>query len=239
MPQPPRHKLALVTGAAGALGQELVAQLMAIGFDCVALDRNRRALERMHDRMHDSMADGAQPPLVVPFDLAGAGPQHYAELAQALQTRFGRIDLLIHAAAEFKSLTPLEHLDPEDWIEVLQTGLTGPFLLTQALLPMLRATVGSRVVWIADDPPGKKRAYWGAYGVAQAGREALAAILAAECAGSAAPRVCTIDPGAFHSELRSRAWPVENPLDLPTPAGAAREVLRQLELIDGGACDEP
>jgi len=232
MPHSPR-KVALVTGAAGALGQPLVSLLMRQGFDCIALDRNRRALERMHDQMHEQGAA----PLVVPFDLAGAGPQHHAELAQALSAQFDRLDLLIHAAAEFRSLTPIEHLDPVDWITVLQVGLTGPFLLTQALLPMLRATEASRIVWISDNPAGKHRAYWGAYGVAQAGRETLAAILQAEC-GHAFPTVVSIDPGAFHSELRSRAWPVENPLDLPTAQGAAREVLRELGLIEGGACDE-
>lgn len=236
MPNTPR-KVALVTGAAGALGQPLVQLLMGQGIDCIALDRNRRALERMHDRMHDQMQNQSGPPLVVPLDLAGAGPQHYAELAEALADQFQRLDLLIHAAAEFKSLTPIEHIDPEDWIKVLQTGLTGPFLLTQALLPMLRTTEGSRVVWISDNPIGKRRAYWGAYGVAQAGREALAAILQAEC-GHASPTSVSIDPGAFHSELRSRAWPVENPLDLPTAEGAAREVMRELGLLEGGAFNE-
>lgn len=232
MPNTPR-KVALVTGAAGALGQPLTSMLMQQGYDCIALDRNRRALERMHDRMHNQ----GEAPLVVPLDLVGAGPQHYAELAEALSTQFERLDLLIHAAAEFKSLTPIEHQDPEDWIKVLQTGLTGPFLLTQALLPMLRATADSRVVWISDNPIGKQRAYWGAYGVAQAGRGALAAILQAEC-GHASPTVISIDPGAFHSELRSRAWPVENPMDLPTAEGAAREVMRELGLLEGGAFNE-
>ncbi len=227
------RKVALVTGAAGALGQPLVSLLMQQGFDCIALDRNRRALERMHDQMHEQ----GEAPLVVPLDLAGAGPQHYSELSEALAAQFERLDLLIHAAAEFKSLTPIEHIDPQDWITVLQAGLTGPLLLTQALLPMLRATEGSRAVWISDDPPGKRRAYWGAYGVAQAGREALAAILRAECS-RAGPDVLSIDPGAFHSELRSLAWPMENPLDLPTAEGAAREVLRELGLVEGGACDE-
>ncbi|MGB0514282.1 MAG: SDR family NAD(P)-dependent oxidoreductase, partial [Wenzhouxiangellaceae bacterium] len=60
--------MALVTGAAGALGEALVEGLLARGLDCVALDRNRRALERLHDRLEAS-DDFDRPPLVVPLDL--------------------------------------------------------------------------------------------------------------------------------------------------------------------------
>ena len=102
------RKTALVTGAAGALGSALVEQLMRAGWDCIALDRNRRGLEQLHDRL---AAEG-DAPLVVPLDLAGAGPQHFDQLAESLEDQFGRLDALVHAAAEFKALTPLEHHRP-------------------------------------------------------------------------------------------------------------------------------
>ncbi|MDT8449511.1 MAG: SDR family NAD(P)-dependent oxidoreductase [Wenzhouxiangellaceae bacterium] len=224
------RRVALVTGAAGALGHALVARLMQAGPDCIALDRNRRGLEKMHDEFVASVAmDGA--PLIVPLDLAGAGPEQFAELAETLDAQFGRLDLLIHAAAEFRALAPLEHQPADEWMQVLQTGLTGPFLLSQALLPLMRRTPGSRMVWVADDPEGKCKAYWGAYGVAQAGRDALAAILAAECRRDG-PEVTLVDPGPFHSPLRSRAWPAENPAGLATADEAAATVLEVLETGD-------
>lgn len=223
MSEPTGKMTALVTGAAGALGGALVAQLMRAGWDCIALDRNRRGLEQLHDRL---AAEG-DAPLVVPLDLAGAGPQHYDELAESLQRQFGRLDALVHAAAEFKALTPLEHHPADDWMKTLQAGLTGPFLLTQALLPLMRATEGSRMVWIADDPEGRSKAYWGAYGVAQSGRAALARILAAECRRDG-PEIVEIDPGPFYSPLRSKAWPAENPDDLPTADQAAEKVMTAL-----------
>lgn len=216
-------KVALITGAAGALGTALVERLMRGGWDCIALDRNRRALEQLHDRM----ATEGRAPLVVPVDLAGAGPQHFEELAESLQEQFGRLDALVHAAAEFKALTPLEHQPADVWMQVLQTGLTGPFLLSQALLPLMRRTTGSRVVWVADDPQGRRKAYWGAYGVAQSGRAALAGIMAAECRRDG-PEVVEIDPGPFYSPLRSKAWPAENPDQLPTPEQAAGKVMAAL-----------
>src|SRR6056297_250304 len=219
MAEPTGKKTALVTGAAGALGSALVERLMQHGWDCIALDRNRRGLEQLHDRL---VTEG-EAPLLVPLDLAGAGPQHFDELAASLEEQFGRLDALVHAAAEFKALTPLEHHPADDWMKTLQTGLTGPFLLSQALLPLMRATEGSRMVWVADDPEGRSKAYWGAYGVAQSGRAALAQILAAECR-SDGPEIIEIDPGPFYSPLRSKAWPAENPDDLPTAAQAAEKV---------------
>lgn len=209
-------RVALVTGAAGALGSALVEQLMGAGWDCVAIDRDRRGLEKLHDRL----AGQGGAPLVVPLDLAGAGPDQFAELAGTLGERFGRLDAMVHAAAEFTALTPLEHHAADAWMQVIQAGITGPFLLSQALLPLMRGTAGSRMVWISDDPEGRRKAYWGAYGVAQSGRSALAAILAAECRKDG-PAVSVIDPGPFHSPLRSRAWPAENPAELCSAADAA------------------
>ena len=219
-----KRKVTLVTGAAGALGDALVEQFMAGGWDCIGLDRNRRGLERLHDRL----ASAGAAPLVVPLDLAGAGPQHFDELAGSLEEQFGRLDALIHAAAEFKALTPLEHHPADEWMKTLQAGLTGPFLLSQALLPLMRRTAGSRMVWVEDDPEDRQKAYWGAYGVTQSGRTALARILAAECRRDG-PEVIEIDPGPFYSPLRSKAWPAENPDDLPTAGQAAEKVMAMLD----------
>jgi len=219
----PERNVALVTGAAGALGGALVERLMADGWECIALDRNRRGLEQLHDRL----ASTGAAPLVVPLDLAGAGPQHFGELSGSLEAQFGRLDALIHAAAEFKALTPLEHHPADEWMKTLQAGLTGPFLLSQALLPLMRRNAGSRMVWVEDDPEGRQHAYWGAYGVTQSGRTALARILAAECRRDG-PDVVEIDPGPFYSPLRTKAWPAENPEDLPTAAQAAEKVMAVL-----------
>lgn len=224
----PGSRAALVTGAAGALGQALVEKLLQRGFDVIALDRNRRALERMHDRL----AESGRTPLIVPLDLAGAGPQHYAELAEALAGQFAGIDLVIHAAAEFSGLAPLQHADPEDWIKSLQAGVTGPFLLSQALLGAMRGRDGAQMLFVIDNPDEKKRAYWGGYGVSQSARVALASILAAECRHDGIT-VETVDPGPFFSPIRSRAWPAEDPASLPHAGAAAERVLAAVELAGG------
>jgi len=214
------NKTVLITGAAGALGQALVHGLTQADIDCVVLDRDLRGL----NKLHDELAAQGKPPLIAPVDLAGAGPDDYAELAEQLEDSLGRLDGLIHAAADFAALRPFDHVPPDEWINTLQAGLTGPFLLTQCLLPLMSRTSDSQTIWVNDDLDQVTGAYWGAYGVTQAGREALVKILKAECKQKGIA-VHGIDPGKFYSPLRSRIWPMENPTDLPTPEQAAAPIL--------------
>lgn len=213
----------LVTGAAGGLGRALVAALLAEGCDCIALDRNARGL----NQLHDELAAGGQPPALYPLDMTGAGPADYAALAEQVADQFGGLTGVLHAAAHFEALRPLEHQSAEEWFKTLQAGLTGPQLLNAALMPMLRAADRGIIVFVNNTQCLHKPARWGAYGVSQAGRRQMAQTLAAEL-GPRGPRVLEVDPGPFFSSLRSAAWPTDNPSELPSAADAAGQILRQI-----------
>ncbi len=219
------RSLWLITGAAGALGQALVRAALAAGHDCIALDRDRKGLERLHDAV---VAEGLPAPALMPMDLSGAGPDDFDQLADSIAGQFGQLDVLVHNAARFVALRPLAHTPPDEWMSILQAGLTGPWLLTTALLPLLKHSATARIVFIADRHCLEKPANWGAYGAAQAARVWLAQALATE-QGPRGPRVVEIDPGAFYSSLRAAAWPVATPQELPTAEHAAAAVFRQIE----------
>lgn len=214
----------LVTGAAGALGSEMVAQLLADDIECIALDSNARELDRLHDRLAEQ---GSRTPALMPLDLTGAGPDDYAQLAEVIEREFGGIDVLVHAAAVFVALRPLLHQPPDEWFRTIQTGLTGPFLLTAALMPLISAADAGRIVFINDGHCLDKPANWAAYGIAQAGRRQMARTLAAEI-GRHGPEILEIDPGPFYSRLRTAAWPSDSPEDLPTAAEAAGKVIARV-----------
>lgn len=215
----------LITGAAGTLGRELVRQVLSRGADCVALDRNVRGLNQLHDRLQE---EGLNPPALYPLDLVGASPDDYAKLHDTLVEHFGRLDVLVHAAAEFSALRPLEHQPADEWFKILQSGLTGPFLLTGALMPLLRQAERGQVVWINNGDCLEHPARWAAYGVAQAGRRQMVRSMAAEL-GPRGPRVLEIDPGPFFSPLRSAAWPAETQDELPAAEQAAAKIVEQLK----------
>lgn len=214
----------LITGAAGTLGSELVRQALLAGNDCIALDCNERGL----NRLHDELAVEGRPPALYPLDLAGAGPDDYEQLGAVIAEEFGRLDVLVHAAARFSALKPLEHQAGDDWFTTLQVGLTGPHFLTAALLPLLRAAPRGVIVLINNGLCLQQPARWAAYGICQAGRRQMAATLAAEL-GPRGPRVLELDPGPFFSPLRSAAWPTETADELPSAQSAAQAIHARID----------
>lgn len=209
----------LVTGAAGALGAALVERVMRDGADCIAVDRDQRGLEGLHDRLQESIG---RAPALMPMDLAGARPEDYERLAEAIASEFGRIDVLVHNAAAFEALRPMLQTEPGEWMRVLQTGVTAPFMLTAVLSSQMDAD--ARVVWVADGHCLEKPAGWGAYGVAQAARQQMIRILSAERAGRS-PAAVEVDPGPFYSRLRVAAWPSDSPENLPPLSEAVDRVV--------------
>src|SRR5690606_22766145 len=98
----------LVTGAHGGLGRAVALACAQAGATAVLLGRKSRRLEQVADAIEKAGGDA----LLYPLDLEGAVPDDYAELAARLGERPGRLDGVVHCAAEFAGLTPLEHTDP-------------------------------------------------------------------------------------------------------------------------------
>jgi NAD(P)-dependent dehydrogenase (short-subunit alcohol dehydrogenase family) len=189
------------------------------GATVVLLGRRVRNLERLHDAIAADPKIAASP-VLYPLDLEGATPDDYAELAQRIGDAYGRLDGLLHCAAEFRGLTPLEHTDPAAFARALHIGLTAPWWLTQALLPVLRKSQDASVVFVVDDPARVSQAYWGGYGLGQQGRGALVGMLHAELAGSPI-RIAGLQPGPMRTALRAKAYVDDQDRDARDPALAA------------------
>jgi NAD(P)-dependent dehydrogenase (short-subunit alcohol dehydrogenase family) len=206
-----RGRVVLVVGAAGGLGREAALACARAGASLVLLGRKVPKLNRVHDAV---AADGGEATLY-PLDLEGATPDDFAELAQRIDDRFGRLDGLLHCAASFPGLTPLEHTDPAMFARNVHVNLTARWWLTQACLPLLRRADDGAVVFAIDAPGRTGGAYWGAYGIVQPALEAMVAMLHAETASSSL-RVSGLQPGPMRTPLRARAYADER-------AAAARD----------------
>ena len=213
----------LITGAHGGLGRAVALACAAAGAMPVLLGRKSRRLEQAADTIERA---GGQA-LLYPMDLEGATPDDYLELAARLGEGVGRLDGLVHCAAEFAGLTPLEHTDPATFARALHVDLTARWWLTQACLPMLRAADAGTVVFVIDPAPCQSPAYWGGYGIAQHGLEALVTMLDAETA-STPLRIRALRPGPMRTPLRARAYAADADRVARDPAIAAADCLALL-----------
>lgn len=196
-----RDRVVLIAGAAGGLGAAAAVACARAGATTVLLGRKVAPLNRVYDA---AKAVGPEP-VLYPLDLEGASPDDFDQLAQALEGEFGRLDGLLHCAAEFRGLTPLQHTDPADFARAIHVDLTARWWLTQACLPLLAKAEAGAAVFVLDDPARTGSAFWGGYGIAQAGQVALVGMLQAEI-GAQGPRISGLQPGPMRTGLRAKAY---------------------------------
>ncbi len=204
----------LITGAGDGIGRTAALTCAQHGASVILLGRTAKKLEKVYD---ETERQGRPQPAILPLDLATATPSHYEQVAQTIENEFGRLDGLLHNAADAGTLTPLEHYTPDMWYRVMQVNLHAAWLLTRACLPLLHKSADASIVFTTADVGRKARAYWGAYGVSCFGLEGLMQILAEELASAGRIRVNSLDPGAVRTGLRSRLYPGENRDALPAP----------------------
>ena len=96
-------RVILVTGAAAGIGRAAALAFAQHGATLVLLDRQEKALEQTYDAIEQ--AGGAQPAIIT-LDLAKASLEHYQALQQQLEQELGRLDGLLHNAAELGELAP-------------------------------------------------------------------------------------------------------------------------------------
>lgn len=211
-----RDKVVLVTGANRGIGRSVAMQCARLGAQVVLCGRDVKGLEKVDDQIR---AEGGSPGTIVTLDLLKATIDDYRGLAAAVSQNFGRLDGLAHIAGLLGDMSSIEHYPALTWHNVMHVNLSAPFLMTQALLPLLRQTAGSSVVFASSSVGRTGRAHWGAYSVSKFGVEGLVQTLADECDGQ--PRVNAVNPGATRTLMRRSAYPAEDPTVLATPDDVA------------------
>ncbi len=226
-------KTILITGAAGGLGAALALQCVGDGADLILLDKNRRGLSDLSDTITDR---GLTPPGLYPMDLAGAGVDDFTDLVDTIQAEYGGLHALIHCAVDFDGLQPFEQVQPQEWLKSMQVNVNAPWLLSCAVLPLLKKSESGHLFFILDDLDTVTGAYWGAYGT---GKAALAGMVRQFDASlnNATVNVRGIFPGAMRTGFRAKVYHAENPLDQPEPAIAAEKIAAMLAV--GLSGDDP
>ena len=209
-------RVALITGASRGIGAALALELAKLGAQCVLVARTQGGLEEVDDAIR---AAGGKPPTLLPFDLQKA-EKDIDMIGPSIVQRFGRLDILVHNAGALNKLTPVAHIDPRDWAEVMAVNLTASWRLIRSCDPPLRTSDAGRAVFLTTGAAQNPRPYWGMYGAAKAGMEHLVATWATEVE-STPLRVNLVDPGRVATKLRAAAYPGEDQAKLAQPADVA------------------
>ncbi len=208
------ERVILVTGAGDGIGRAAANSFAAHGATVILLGRTIRKLEAVYDEIEQARHPQ---PAIYPMNLEGASPNDYEQLAHTVAREFGRLDGLLHNAAQLGVLTPLEHYDINLWYQVMQVNLHAPFLLTKACLNLMKQSSDASILFTSDSVGQKGRAYWGAYAISKFATEGIMQVLADELENHTAIRVNAINPGATRTTMRATAYPGEDPTKLPLP----------------------
>ena len=207
-------RVALVTGASRGIGAAAAIELARLGAHVVITARTQGGLEDVDDAIRTAGGTAS----LLPLDLADG--EQLDAIGPSLLQRFGRLDVLVHAAGALGKLTPVGHILPKDWASVVAVNLAASWRLIRTCDPLLRLAETGRAVFVTDARAREPRAYWGAYGATKAGMEHLVLTWADELRTTRL-RVNLFDPGTVATRLRIEAMPGEDPSTLPTPADVA------------------
>lgn len=211
--QPLLQQIIVITGASRGMGRALALHMAQQGATIILLGRSIKKLESVYDEI---VACGAPEPAIHPLDLLKMTPDDARLLAENIEKMFGRCDALIHNAGISGPITPLEHLPPHRWQEVIHLNLNAPYLLTHALLPLLGKSSAASVVFTTANEGVTGKAYWSAYSASKFGIIGLAQSLHEELENTTI-RVRCINPGTIRTALRVNAYPGRDPDEFPLP----------------------
>ncbi len=218
LPAPLSGRIALVTGASRGIGAATALALARAGAHVVAVARTVGGLEELDDAIR---AAGGTATLV-PLDLTDT--DGILRLAAALQERYRRLDVLIGNAGLVGPSSPLDHVQPKDWNQVMAVNVTANWHLIRAMNALLRASDAGRAVFISSGAAHNMRAYRGPYSVSKAALEALVRTYAAETE-STPVRVNLVNPGPTRTRMRAQVMPGEDPTTLPPPELVAEKIV--------------
>lgn len=189
-------RVVVVTGSGQGLGRAYAHRIAEDGGTVVIADVNEEKGEKVATEIINQ--GGA-----ARFEHLDIGdPKSCTELAEAVRGEFGAVHGLVNNAAIFSTIQmrPFWEIPLEEWDRLMAVNLRGPWLLTSALLPELKAAGGASVVNVASDAVWLGRSGYLHYVASKAGIAGMTHSMAHELGGDEI-RVNSISPGPTYTEV--------------------------------------
>jgi NAD(P)-dependent dehydrogenase (short-subunit alcohol dehydrogenase family) len=201
-------KVAVIVGASRGIGRATAILLASYGADLVVAARK---VEELKAVVREIIKMGRRC-LAVPTNIR-SGDQ-IQDLVSKAVNKFGRIDMLVNAAASNANATLCELVNLEEWAwdVVMNTNVKAYFLLCQAVAKIMIQQGGGAIVNIAGISGLEPEKNLGAYSVSKAAVMHLTRALAGEL-GKYKIRVNALAPGLTHTEFARVLWENEELID--------------------------
>jgi NADP-dependent 3-hydroxy acid dehydrogenase YdfG len=208
-------KTAVITGGGSGIGLALAQAFNRSGYSVVISGRDVKRLQSAVAELSKNNAKAQ----AIACDVRD--PASVQKLFQEVSARHETVNVLINNAGVAHALAPVEQLPVETWKQVIETNITGTFLVTRAALPLMRAggTIVNNLSIAAMRPFAGMSAYnaskFGALGFTQSLREELR---------EKGIRVLALLPGATSTDIWNQFW-ADAPKEKMIPAEAVAEAV--------------
>ncbi|CAA2102908.1 putative oxidoreductase YciK [Methylobacterium bullatum] len=219
MTKPLDGRIALVTGCSRGIGRAAALALAEAGAHIVAVARTQGALEELDDAIRQVGSSAT----LVPLDLTDFDA--IDRLGLSIHERWKKLDVVVGNAGILGNLTPLGHVTPKTWSQVMDINVTANWRLLRSMDPLLRMSDAGRAVFVTSGASQKCKAYWGPYSVSKAALDALVRTYAAETETTPI-RAMLLNPGPLRTSMRKAAMPGEDETTLKTPDDLAPHFVR-------------
>ena len=206
-------KTIVISGAGSGIGRQIAKSYAECGADLILLSKSIERLESIYEEINKITSRNV---IIQPIDYKTADEKNFQKIILAIKEEYSQIDGLVNNAGILGEKKSLEQYSYSVWKDVLKVNLDAGFLLTKNLIPLLKESSSSSIIFTSSGVGRKGRAYWGAYSISKFATEAMMQILFDELHNTTSIRVNCINPGAVRTKMRESAYPAENPESNPT-----------------------